>query len=139
VTKNNNSAAVRDELRRMLLQKATERDRERQELIELEASGREWLLSAEESGINCSLARNGWRQAMSDLATGELSDKRVLQYLDKIGRPSRMEMYRKYKQEALLAFHDDESAAKKRFRFLSGLEVNTARKVWWMLKREDEK
>jgi hypothetical protein len=63
----------------------------------------------------------------------------ALEDLPQTGRPSRMDEYRKHKREALRAFPDDEPAAKKRFRFLSGATPNTARDVWRILKREDEK
>jgi hypothetical protein len=83
-----------------------------------------------------------WDQRTFELACRKLHNDQALEALEdlpQIGRPSRMEMYREYKREALRAFPDDEPAAKKRFRFLSGATPNTARDVWRILKREDEK
>jgi hypothetical protein len=137
---NNNSASAKDALRTMLLRDREDCERERQELIELEASGREWLLRQESLGVNCSPAREGWKEAMADLAESKLETERILQYFDKIGRPAtRMGAYRKHRLEAIQAFPGNKKEAKKRFRFRSGLEPPRARAVWLMLEREDEK
>jgi hypothetical protein len=136
----NNNASEKDELRRVLLRNAEEYDRERQELVELEASGREWLLRQESLGVNCSPARKGLKEAMSDLAELKLRNEQLLQFLDKVGRPTtRMEAYRKHRQEALQAFPHDDIAARKRFRVRAGLKPPRARKVWLLLERADEK
>jgi hypothetical protein len=144
VKKNNNAASAKDDLRRALLRDAEELGFQWEIRVEDEEAREEKRLRWEAIGLEpLRTSRDDDReQEMFDLAERKFRNEQVLRYLNNLplGRPAtRMEAYRKHRLEALRTFPDDEAAAQKRFRRLSGAKLKTARNVWRVLKREDEK
>jgi hypothetical protein len=141
--KNNNDASVKERVRAILLREAAEIAPEWQWRIEREEELEAERLWRKDAGLGQRPSRlDDERDArMSELAMRKLNNDQALKALEdlpQIGRPSRMEMYREHKREALRAFPDDEPAARKRFRALSKLKPKTARNTWRMLELADE-
>ena len=135
----NNDAPARDRLRALLLRYKEEYDREWREQIELE----EWREAEHfrKGHDGPPPTRDDLEQEMDRAVERKIRNDRVLRYLDdlpQIGRPPKIEEYRKHKLEARRAFPDDQAAAKKRFRSLSKLKPDTARNVWRILERKDK-